>query len=40
VRPRSIRPQTLRRLAADLVTEVRPLDRRIATANTEITSAV
>ena len=40
VRPRSIGPQTLRRLAADLVTEVRHLDRRIATANTEITSAV
>jgi transposase len=40
VRPRSIGPQTLRRLAADLVTEVRHLDRRITTANTEITGAV
>ena len=40
VRPRSIGPQTLRRLAADLVAEVRHLDRRIATANTEITAAV
>src|SRR5689334_14997470 len=40
LRPRSIGPQTLRRLAADLVAEVRHLDRRIATANTEITGAI
>jgi transposase len=40
VRPRGIGPRTLRRLAADLVTEIRHLDRRITAANTEIADAV
>ena len=38
--PRRPRPRTLRRLAAELVAEIRHLDRRIATANTQITAAV
>jgi transposase len=40
VRPRSIGPRTLRRLAAELITEIRHLDRRITAATTEITDAV
>jgi len=40
VRPRSIAARTLRRLAAELITEIRHLDRRISVANTEITHAV
>lgn len=40
VRPRSLGPRTLRRLAADLITEIRRLDRRITVANTEIADAV
>ena len=40
VRPRATGPRTLRRLAADLVAEIRHLDRRIATATTEISSAL
>ena len=36
VRPRASGPRTLRRLAAELVTEIRHLDRRIATATTDI----
>ena len=38
VRPRSTGRATLRRLAAELIAEIRHLDRRIATANTEITA--
>lgn len=40
VRPRSTGPRTLRRVAVELVAEVRHLDRRIAATNTEITVAV
>src|SRR4029453_17910679 len=40
VRPRASGPRTLRRLAAELVTEIRHLDRRIAAATTEISTAV
>lgn len=40
VRPRATGPRTLRRLAIDLVAEVRHLDRRIATTTTEISGAV
>lgn len=40
IRPRATGPRTLRKLAAELVAEVRHLDRRIAAANTEITQAV
>jgi transposase len=40
VRPRSLGPRTLRRVAVELVAEVRQLDRRISTANAEITVAV
>ena len=40
VRPRSIAARTLRRLAAESITEIRDLDRRISVANTEITHAV
>ena len=41
VRPRNIAARTLRRLAAELITEIRHLDRRISGANTEInTNAV
>jgi transposase len=40
VRPRSITARTLRRLATELITEIRHLDRRISVANTEITHAV
>jgi len=40
VRPRGIAARTLRRLAAELITEIRHLDRRISVANTEITAAV
>jgi transposase len=38
--PRASGPRTLRRLAAELVTEIRHLDRRIAAATTEISTAV
>ena len=40
VRPRSVGPRTLRRLAVDLIAAIRHLDRRIAAANTEISAAV
>ena len=40
LRPKDTAPQTLRRLAADLVSEIRHLDRRIATTNTQITEAL
>ncbi len=40
VRPRSTGPRTLRRLAVELIGEVRHLDRRIATTTTEISAAV
>jgi transposase len=40
VRPRSTGPRTLRRLAAELVGEIRHLDRRIATTTSEISAAV
>jgi transposase len=40
VRPRATGARTLRRLAVDLVAEVRHLDRRIAAATTEIGAAV
>jgi transposase len=40
VRPRGTAARTLRRLAADLIAEIRHLDRRIATASTQITTAV
>ena len=40
VRPRASGPRTLRRLAAELITEIRHLDRRIAAATTEISTAV
>ena len=40
VRPRAAGPRTLRRLAVDLVAEIRHLDRRIATATAEISRAV
>jgi transposase len=40
VRPRATAPRTLRRLAADLIAEIRHLDRRIATVTTEISAAV
>ena len=39
-RPRSTGPRTLRRLAAELVGEIRHLDRRIATTTSEISAAV
>lgn len=40
VRPRATGPATLRRLAADLIAEIRHLDRRIATVTTDISAAV
>jgi transposase len=40
VRPRASGPRTLRRLACELIAEVRHLDRRIATATTEISDAL
>ena len=40
VRPRSIAARTLRRLAAELITEIRHVDRRINVASIEITHAV
>ncbi len=40
VRPRSTGPRTLRRVAVELVAEVRHLDRRIVATNAEITTAV
>jgi transposase len=40
VRPRAAAAATPRRLAAELIAEVRHLDRRIATATTEISAAV
>jgi transposase len=40
VRPRATGPATLRRLAAELIGEVRHLDRRIATTSTQISDAV
>ncbi|MEV6227438.1 IS110 family transposase [Saccharopolyspora shandongensis] len=40
VRPRDIAGRTLRRLAADLVAEVRRLDRRITTADADIATTV
>jgi transposase len=40
IRPRATGPRTLRKLAAELVAEVRHLDRRIAAVNTDITQAV
>jgi hypothetical protein len=40
VRARSIGPRTLRGLAAELITEIRHLDRRITVATTEIADAV
>src|SRR5215210_3727499 len=40
IRPRDAARQTLRRLAVDLVAEIRHLDRRIATANTQIADQV
>ena len=40
VRPRASGPATLRRLAAELIGEIRHLDRRIATAGTRISDAV
>jgi transposase len=40
IRPRTPGPRTLRRLAAELITEIRHLDRRITTATRDITTAV
>ena len=40
IRPRDAARQTLRRLAVDLIAEIRHLDRRIATANTQIADQV
>jgi transposase len=40
VRPKTPLQQTLRRLATDLVTEIRRLDRRITTADQDIAAAV
>ena len=40
VRPRASGPATLRRLAAELIGEIRHLDRRIATTGTRISDAV
>jgi transposase len=40
VRPRAAGPRMLRRLAVDLVAEIRHLDKRIATATADITAAV
>jgi transposase len=40
VRPRSTGPRTLRRLATELVTEIRHLDRRIATTTNDISTEV
>ncbi|HET9646768.1 MAG TPA: IS110 family transposase [Microlunatus sp.] len=40
IRPRDTARQTLRRLAVDLVAEIRHLDRRIAAANTQIADHV
>jgi transposase len=40
VRARGIGPRTLRGLAAELITEIRHLDRRITVATTEIADAV
>jgi len=40
VRPRASEPRTLRRRAAELIIEIRHLDRRIATATTDISTAV
>jgi transposase len=38
--PRASGPRTLRRLAVELITEIRHLDRRIAAATTDISTAV
>jgi transposase len=40
VRPRAPLQRTLRRLAADLITEIRRLDRRIATAGQDVAAAI
>lgn len=40
VRPRAAGPRTLRRLAAELIAEVRHLDRRVATVTTDISDAL
>lgn len=40
IRPRQAGPRTLRRLAVELVAEIRHLDRRIDTATTQIAEAV
>ena len=40
VRPRTPGPRMLRRLAAELIAEIRHLDRRIAAATSDITAAV
>jgi transposase len=40
VRPRAAGPRTLRRLAADLIAEIRHLDRRIAAITAEISTEV
>ena len=40
IRPRTPGPRTLRRLAAELIAEVRHLDRRITAAAGDITAAV
>jgi transposase len=40
VRPRAAGPRTLRRLAADLIAEIRHLDRRVATVTIDISDAV
>lgn len=40
IRPRDRASATLRRIAAELVTEIRHLDRRITTANTQISQAM
>ena len=40
IRPRKAGPRTLRRLAVELVAEIRHLDRRIDAATTQITDAV
>lgn len=40
VRPRQPAPRTLRRLAAELIAEIRHLDRRVDTTTTEISAAL
>ena len=40
VRPRAVGARTLRRLATELIAEIRHLDRRIATTSTQISDAV